>query len=152
MAELFRPCVAAILQNSADQIFIAERKDFANSWQFPQGGQDDGETPREALARELFEELSLPQSSYSILEERAGYIYRFPARHKRWGKYSGQDQVYFLCKFHGPDSLINLQTAHPEFRNWRWIAPEDFDLMWLPDFKRGVYRQVLVDFLGVKKF
>ena len=76
-------------------ILICERRDFANSWQFPQGGIDAGESPREALARELMEEISLPGDGFRILAERPGYRYRFPARHLKRGRYVGQEQAEF---------------------------------------------------------
>ena len=135
--------------NDEGKLLICERRDFSNSWQFPQGGRDYGETPREALARELWEEISVLPGNYDIVEERGGYRYRFPVRHRRRGRYVGQQQIYFRCRFHGPDSLINLATRQPEFRSYRWIDPGEFDLRWLPEFKRGVYLQVLRDFFGV---
>ena len=149
-SEKFRPCVACLMVNEEGRLLICERKDYANSWQFPQGGRDFGESPREALAREIWEEISLLPDSYKILEERGGYRYRFPERHRRRGRYVGQQQTYFRCKFFGPDSLINLATKQPEFCSFRWIQPAEFDLHWLPDFKRGVYAQVLRDFFQVE--
>jgi putative (di)nucleoside polyphosphate hydrolase len=151
MTEIYRPCVAAILQHEDGRILVAERRDFANSWQFPQGGQDEGENSLEALHRELYEELSVLPESYTVLEQRAGYRYRFPSRHWRRGKYVGQEQTYFLCRFHGQDSIVNLQTKQPEFRSWKWITPAEFQMSWLPEFKRAVYRAVLLDFFGVSK-
>ena len=148
--EPYRPCAAAVVQNEAGMILICERRDFAESWQFPQGGIDEGETPREALARELMEEISLPPAAYQIKEERPGYRYHFPERHRKRGKFIGQEQVYFLCRFQGEDSVFDLETAHPEFRRWRWILPHEFDLRWLPEFKRGVYREVLRDCFEVE--
>ena len=136
--------------NDEGKLLICERTDFSNSWQFPQGGRDYGETPREALSRELCEEISVLPGSYDVVEERGGYRYRFPVRHRRRGRYVGQQQIYFRCNFHGPDSLLNLETKHPEFRSFRWIDPKDFDLRCLPDFKRQVYHQVLRDFFGVE--
>ena len=145
-AERYRPCVAALLQNDSGMILVCERRDFAESWQFPQGGIDAGESPRQALLRELMEETSLPPNAYEIKVERPGYRYHFPERHRKRGKFVGQEQVYFHCHFSGPESLINLETLHPEFRRWKWILPHEFDLRWLPEFKRGVYQQVLRDF------
>lgn len=136
--------------NEEGKLLVCERRDFANSWQFPQGGRDFGETPREALARELWEEISVLPGHYDVVEERGGYRYRFPVRHRRRGRYVGQQQIYFRCLFHGPDSLINMETKNPEFRSFRWIDPAEFDLRWLPEFKRAVYRSVLQDFFGVE--
>ncbi len=150
MASQYRPCVAALLQNSAGQVLVAERRDYADSWQFPQGGVDRGETTRVALVREMGEELSLRAEHFTILSERGGYRYEFPQQHRRWGKYIGQEQTYFLCSFTGDDSSINISTPKPEFRSWKWIDPAEFKLSWLPEFKRGVYRAVLEDFFGVK--
>ena len=147
--ERYRPCVAALLQNDAGMVLICERRDFNGSWQFPQGGIDSGESPRQALTRELMEETSLPPPAYEIRSERSGYRYHFPERHRKRGKFIGQEQVYFLCRFTGVDTMINLETAHPEFRRWKWILPHEFELCWLPEFKRGVYRQVLRDFFEV---
>jgi putative (di)nucleoside polyphosphate hydrolase len=149
-ADRYRPCVAAVLQNDAGMILICERRDFSDSWQFPQGGIDAGETPREALVRELMEEISLPPEGFEIKTERPGYKYHFPERHRKRGKFVGQEQVYFLCQFIGPESLLNLETEHPEFRRWKWILPHEFDLRWLPEFKREVYQQVLRDFFEVE--
>jgi putative (di)nucleoside polyphosphate hydrolase len=149
MAEKYRPNVAAILVNRSGQVLVAERLKIANSWQFPQGGVDKGESTRDALVREVEEELSLPPDSYTIAEERGGYRYNFPADFKRWKKHRGQEQTYFLCNFTGEDSQIDLDTAHPEFKAWQWIAPADFQIDWVVDFKRPVYIQVMRDFFNV---
>ena len=57
--------------------------------------------------------------------------------------------MYFLCRFIGPEAVLNLETEHPEFRRWKWIRPEEFSLKWLPEFKRGVYQEVIRDFFGL---
>jgi putative (di)nucleoside polyphosphate hydrolase len=149
MPPKFRPCVAALLQNPEGKILIAERRDFADSWQFPQGGIDAGESPRVALIREMGEELSLKEADFEILTERPGYRYEFPKKHRRWGKYIGQEQTYFLCRFTANDSAVNIDTPHPEFRSWKWIRPDEFKLPWLPEFKRQVYHQVMLDFFKI---
>lgn len=146
----YRPCVAALLLNPEGLLLVAERKDFVDSWQFPQGGIDPGETPRVALVRELNEELSLEPAHFEILEEKGGYKYEFPKKHRRWGKYIGQEQTYFTCRMTAADEVVNLETEHPEFRSWKWIQPSDFQLSWLPEFKRDVYRKVLADFFDVR--
>jgi putative (di)nucleoside polyphosphate hydrolase len=150
MGEKYRPNVAAILVNPSGQILVAERLSIPNSWQFPQGGVDKGESLKDALMREVEEELSIPPSSYQVTEERGGYRYDFPADFERWKNFKGQEQTYFRCDFTGDDSVINLDTAHPEFKDWRWIMPQEFDLGWVVEFKRGVYVRVLKDFFGFR--
>jgi putative (di)nucleoside polyphosphate hydrolase len=146
--KLFRPNVAAILRNPKGEILICERAQNAGAWQFPQGGIDPGETPEQALKRELVEEISVPPTAYTIETFRGGYRYLFPEGKMKNGHH-GKDQIYFLCAFSGNDSLIDVETDHPEFRAWRWVRPNEFDLAWLPEMKVEVYRQVFRDFFGI---
>jgi putative (di)nucleoside polyphosphate hydrolase len=143
----YRPAVAAIVQDRAGHILICERSDAPGAWQFPQGGIESGETPAAALAREVFEEISLPRESYSIAAVRGPYRYRFPAGMTKKG-FRGQAHHYFLLRLRGPKSLINPATRNREFHRTRWICPEEFDLNWLPPMKRHAYRRVLRDFFG----
>jgi putative (di)nucleoside polyphosphate hydrolase len=145
---IYRPAVAAILQDRSGRILICERSDTPGAWQFPQGGIEPGETPAAALAREVLEEISLPRRSYSIAAVRGPYRYRFPAGITKKG-FRGQAHHYFLLRLRGPKSLIDPAAGNREFRQTRWIRPEEFDLGWLPPMKRGPYRRVLRDFLGV---
>ena len=151
VVNIYRPCVAALLVNAAGRLLVAERRDFRESWQFPQGGIDKGETAVAALVREMGEELSLGAEDFAIEEQRGGYRYDFPSTHRRWGKYCGQEQTYFRCRFTGKDEAIDLATEHPEFGRWKWIRPEEFQITWLPEFKREVYRKVLRDFFQVER-
>jgi putative (di)nucleoside polyphosphate hydrolase len=145
---LYRPAVAAILQDRAGRILICERSDTSGAWQFPQGGMETGETPVAALTREVLEEISLPRSAYSIGPVRGPYRYRFPAGLTKKG-FRGQAHYYFLLRLRGPKSLVNVTGSNAEFRSARWIRPEEFDLAWLPPMKRRTYRRVLQDFFGV---
>jgi putative (di)nucleoside polyphosphate hydrolase len=145
----FRPNVAALLVDSKGRLLICERRDFKDSWQFPQGGLDPGESPAQALQRELREELGLEPHHYRVLRQESGYRYHFPENSKAFRRFIGQEQTYFLCKMLGTDADINLHTHKPEFVSWRWIQPEDFDFAWLPPFKHPVYRKVLHDFFNV---
>jgi putative (di)nucleoside polyphosphate hydrolase len=144
----FRPNVAAIVRRANGDILIAERTDVANAWQFPQGGIDRGETDEQALARELVEEISLRPKDYQVLENRGPYSYTFNNGRKKRG-YDGQIQQYFLVELTGPESGIDVNTEHREFKSIRWIRPADFQLSWLPPMKREVYRAVLRDFFNV---
>lgn len=146
---IYRPAVAAILQDRSGRILICERSDTPGAWQFPQGGIDPGETPVEALAREVFEEIALPRKSYSIAAVRGPYRYRFPKGITKKG-FHGQAHHYFLLRLRGSKSQINIATANEEFRQTRWIRPEEFQLAWLAPMKRGAYRRLLEDFFGVR--
>lgn len=151
LAMIYRPAVAAILQDRSGRILICERSDTPGAWQFPQGGIESGETPAAALAREVLEEISLPRHAYSIMAVRGPYRYRFPAGITKKG-FRGQAHHYFLLRLRGPKSLINTAAANHEFRQVRWIGPAEFDLAWLPPMKRSAYRRVLRDFFGVKPY
>lgn len=145
----YRANVAAILRNSKGEILVCERLGMPGAWQFPQGGVDPGETHEEALGRELMEEIGLVPDDYTVVEQRGPYHYLFGEGRTKKG-YHGKEQHYFLADFIGPDSRINVATSHPEFQAYRWIRPGDFQMTWLPDMKREVYRNVFNDFFGVK--
>lgn len=144
----YQPNVAAILRDAAGRILIAERATVAGAWQFPQGGIDPGESAEQALKRELWEEIGVLPQDYRVLEQRGPYFYLFPDGITKRG-HQGKQQWYFLCDFHGADERINVATEHPEFRAWRWVAPAEFSLDWLPAMKRDVYREVFRDFFSI---
>ncbi len=145
----YRPNVALILQNSAGEILIGERKEVAGCWQFPQGGAKEGEGLARALEREVEEEIGLFPRSYEVLERRGGYRYLFPAGRKKEG-FSGQEQTYFRAVLREESALVvGGAIQSPEFRALRWIAPERFELGWVSDFKREVYREVFRDFFRI---
>ena len=145
----YRDNVAAILRNRKGEILICERLGISGAWQFPQGGIDGGETHEQALIRELWEEIGIMPSDLQIVERRGPYRYVFGNGKTKKG-YHGKEQHYFLVDFSGSRSGVNVKTEHPEFQDFRWIKPEEFQLGWLPDMKREVYRLVFKDFFGVK--
>jgi putative (di)nucleoside polyphosphate hydrolase len=145
---IYRPAVAAIVQDRSGRILICERSDISGAWQFPQGGIESGETPAAALAREVLEEISLARAWYSIASVRGPYRYRFPAGLTKKG-FRGQAHHYFLLRLRAPKRRINTAAANAEFRQARWIHPDEFDLAWLPPMKRRAYRRVFRDFFGV---
>jgi putative (di)nucleoside polyphosphate hydrolase len=148
VSPIYRPNVAAIVRRSDNKILVGERSDRPGSWQFPQGGIKTRETPEEALERELFEEVGLPGGSYRILERKEPYRYLFDKGRTKEG-YHGQEQIYFLVELL-PGSEPRHETSEPEFRALRWIDPAEFNIKWVPPFKRDVYRQVLNLFFGVQ--
>lgn len=144
----YRPNVAAIIQNANGQILICERIDIAGAWQFPQGGIDAGETPEQALQREMMEELSLSPEDYTVVTRKGPYRYLIGEGKTKKG-FHGQEQEYFLLNLVAPETCINVKTPHQEFTQCRWIVPGEFDLQWLPPMKKEVYIQVMQDFFGV---
>ena len=146
---IYRPCVAAIVEDTGHRVLIGERVDRPGCWQFPQGGLEPGETPESGLQRELWEELSLEPAHYTVGGQRGPYRYLFPPGHTKAG-YLGQEQVYFRVRLHGPESVVDIHRWHPEFREARWIEPTEFRLAWLPLMKHGVYQEVFRDFFGVR--
>jgi putative (di)nucleoside polyphosphate hydrolase len=150
----YRPNVAAVMVNVDGCLLICERVTVAGAWQFPQGGVDAGESLEEALVREVREEVGLLPSHYEVVERRVGYRYLYPTkvRGKKIRKHGshGQEQTYFLCRLQAGAPEINVDQKPREFRAYRWIPPSEFDLDWLPPFKRDVYREVMRDFFGIE--
>ena len=142
----FRPNVGIVLLNTLNQVFWGKRL-RTHSWQFPQGGINEGETPEQAMFRELEEEIGLSPSHVEIMGRTRDWLhYEVPdhfVRRESRGHYRGQKQIWFLLRLVGHDSDMNLRaTDHPEFDAWRW---SDY---WVPldvviEFKREVYRLAL---------
>jgi len=147
----YRPNVAALIINRKGKLLVCERINSKGAWQFPQGGVDGGEKPRKALSREIKEEVGLSKGSYKVLKKRDGYSYLYSDQVKKQKVYyDGQVQTYYLCRLKKGAPEIDLDQKSPEFRNYKWIRPRDFKLKWLPEFKRQVYRAVMLDFFGVR--
>jgi 8-oxo-dGTP pyrophosphatase MutT (NUDIX family) len=122
--EGFRPNVGIILLNRTNQVFWGKRI-RTHSWQFPQGGIKYGETPEQAMFRELHEEVGLlPEHVRIVARTRDWLRYEVPEhfiRRDARGHYRGQKQIWFLLQLVGRDSDMNLRaTDHPEFDAWRW--------------------------------
>lgn len=147
----YRRGVGVMLLNSEDKVFVGARIDNTDeAWQMPQGGIDEGEDDPWATAlRELEEETGIrPDLVERIADCPERLIYDLPEalRPKLWGgKYKGQDQDWYLARFVGRDDDIDIATKHPEFREWKWIEPEQLPELIVP-FKRDLYRRLLEEF------
>jgi putative (di)nucleoside polyphosphate hydrolase len=145
---MYRPNVAAIIRRADGKIFLGERLDVPGCWQFPQGGVKNLEMAEEALAREILEETSLQPHQYRLVEKKGPYRYLFPNGRSKEG-FRGQEQTYFLVNLTEGKSSTCLVIDRREFGDSRWIDPDEFQLHWIPEFKRAVYRQVFRDFFGI---
>jgi len=144
--EGYRPNVGIILVNQKNEVFWGKRVN-EHSWQFPQGGIKYGESPVQAMFRELHEEVGLRPEHVRILGRTRDWLrYNVPEHFVRreWrGHYKGQKQIWFLLRMLGRDSDVCLRASpHPEFDAWRWSS------YWVPldsviEFKRDVYTLAL---------
>ena len=144
----YRPNVGIILLNSRNEVFWGKRVK-QHSWQFPQGGIKYGESPEQAMYRELGEEIGLSGDHVKLVgRTRAWLRYAVPdqsIRRELRGNYRAQMHVWFLLRLVARDCDVRLRaTAHPEFDAWRW---HDY---WVPldaviEFKREVYQQALLE-------
>lgn len=149
----YRPCVGVMLVNADGNVFVGKRIDNKDSgaWQMPQGGIDPGEEPADAALRELAEETGVSPEQCTLLacmEETVRYDLPDELIGKLWGgKYRGQEQTWFLVRFEGTDSDINLEAhSPPEFCEWQWVSPDQVPELIVP-FKRHVYEQVIDAFV-----
>lgn len=146
--EGYRPNVGIILCNARNEVFWGKRI-REHSWQFPQGGIKRGESPEQAMFRELHEEVGLLPQHVRILGRTRDWLrYDVPTHwiRREWrDTYKGQKQIWFLLRLTGRDSDVSLRaSSHPEFDAWRW------NHYWVPldaviEFKRGVYVQALTE-------
>jgi putative (di)nucleoside polyphosphate hydrolase len=146
----YRPGAGVMLLNREGKVFVAQRLDSTlEAWQMPQGGLDEGEEPEDGALRELEEETGIPRDKVEILARAPEELtYDLPADlvGKMWkGKWRGQRQTWFLMRFLGEDGDVNLETADPEFRTWKWAEPSDLPAMIVP-FKREMYGALLEAF------
>jgi putative (di)nucleoside polyphosphate hydrolase len=151
-ADQYRRGVGVMLLNSQGKVWVGARIDnAADAWQMPQGGIDEGEQhdPWLSALRELEEETGIPphlveriadcpeRLRYTLPPELVGVIWKEP--------WVGQEQDWFLARFLGHDSDVNIETEHPEFREWKWAEPKQLPNLIVP-FKRDLYRRLLSEF------
>ena len=146
----YRRGVGVMLLNREGKVFVGARIDNRDeAWQMPQGGIDEGEEPWATALREVEEETGIPphlveriaecpeRLKYRLPDELIGVIWKEP--------WVGQDQDWYLARFLGRDSDVNIATKHPEFREWKWIEPAQLPELIVP-FKRDLYRRLIAEF------
>jgi putative (di)nucleoside polyphosphate hydrolase len=146
--EGYRPNVGIILVNGKNEVFWGKRIK-EHSWQFPQGGIKHGETPEQAMFRELHEEVGLRPEHVRVLGRTREWLRYDVPKHwirREWrNTYRGQKQIWFMLRLAGRDCDVSLRASdHPEFDAWRWSE------YWVPldaviEFKRGVYQRALTE-------
>jgi putative (di)nucleoside polyphosphate hydrolase len=136
--------VGIVLLNKENKVLVAKRIDNPkNFWQMPQGGVDEGEDFYHAALRELKEETSIisvklikeieNKFTYILPDHLIGIIWK--------GKFKGQKQKWFVMRFIGNETEINIKTKHPEFLDWKWIDLKDLTKIAVP-FKLEVYKKI----------
>ena len=142
-----RTGVGIVVLNKQNKIFVGKRKDNpGDKWQMPQGGVNEGENYITAMKRELVEETSISSIKvikelekiyqYELPEDLVGVIWK--------GKYRGQKQKWFITRFLGEESEINLNTKHAEFIDWKWIEPKLLPEV-IVNFKKDLYLNLLAE-------
>ena len=147
---LYRRGVGVMLINADNLVWVGRRIDNRDeAWQMPQGGLDKGEAPWAGALRELEEETGIaPRLVERIADHPQQLKYDIPEAiaRKLWkGKYQGQIQDWYLARFLGTDSDIDIATKHPEFSHWQWVEPKLLPELIVP-FKRDMYRAILDGF------
>ena len=146
----YRPGVGVMLLNREGRVFVGQRVDSTlEAWQMPQGGLDEGEDAEAGALRELEEETGIAPAkvefiarcpvelTYDLPEDLVGKLWK--------GRWRGQRQTWFLCRFTGTDEDVRLDAHEREFRTWKWADPAELPAMIVP-FKKELYEQVLKAF------
>ena len=139
-----RSGVGIILLNDENKVFVAKRIDNPkNFWQMPQGGVDGDENYYDAALRELEEETSIvsvefvheinKKLTYILPDHLIGIIWK--------GRFKGQTQKWFVMRFTGNETEINIKTKNPEFLDWKWIDLKDLTKIAV-NFKLDVYKNL----------
>ena len=154
MADKYRKCVGMMILNANKEILVGRRLDHPSGyWQMPQGGIDENENPKEAVWREMMEEIGTNKAKL-IKVSNQWINYDIPPETLKtlpWGhKYIGQRQKWFAFEFLGEDKDINVGTDNPEFSEWKWAKLDSIVGNIVP-FKRNVYSVILEEFKDLLK-
>ena len=154
MQKQYRKCVGIMILNKNDEILVGRRIDHPSGyWQMPQGGIDKDELPEESVWREMMEEVGTNKAE--LIHKSSQWLnYQIPKDTLNtlpWGKkYIGQSQKWFVFRFLGKDSDIDVETENPEFSDWKWSNHISLINNAVP-FKRDIYTKVLKEFKYIFK-
>ncbi len=152
MTDKYRKCVGMMILNSNKEILVGRRLDHPSGyWQMPQGGINDNENPKEAVWREMLEEIGTNKAELIKISNQ-WINYDIPSETLKtlpWGDiYIGQTQKWFAFLFLGEDNDINVGTDNPEFSEWKWARMDSIVDSIVP-FKRDVYAKILEEFKDI---
>ena len=152
MTNKYRKCVGMMILNTHKEILVGRRLDHPSGyWQMPQGGIDDNENPKEAVWREMLEEIGTNKAELIKISNQ-WINYDIPSETLKtlpWGDiYIGQTQKWFAFLFLGEDNDINVRTDNPEFSEWKWTRMDSIVDSIVP-FKRDVYAKILEEFKDI---
>ena len=152
MTDKYRKCVGMMILNTDKKILVGRRLDHPSGyWQMPQGGIDNNENPKEAVWREMMEEIGTNKAEIRKISNQ-WINYDIPSETLKtlpWGKkYIGQTQKWFAFDFLGEDNDINVGTNNPEFSEWKWSRMDSIVDSIVP-FKRDVYAKILEEFKDI---
>lgn len=149
MALKFREAVGILVLNTENKIVVFQRIDFPESWQAPEGGIDNNETPQEAMVREVYEEIGLKKEDYTILKQGSKaftYLYADGNTKRHYG-FDGQAKLFFLIKLNKEiEFQYEIIKEESEFCNCKILENAEDLLKLVPKFKRELYKNVLIDF------
>ena len=149
MTKKYRLCVGMMILNQSNEILVGRRLDHPSGyWQMPQGGIDQNEIPEEAVWREMMEEIGT--NNADLIHTSSHWLnYEIPKvtlKTLPWGeRYVGQTQKWFVFRFTGKNTDINVGTENPEFSEWKWTNQNTLTNNAVP-FKRNLYEKVLQEF------
>lgn len=147
-APTFRAGVGALITHPTNNVLALERKDVPDSWQLPQGGLVVGETPLQAVKREIREETGIEQKNLRLLSDESCLLaYELPSEHQSAKTGRGQVLHWFFFRYEGTDADITLGDMI-EFKDWNWIAMDDL-VATVAAFKKPMYQQLAEAFRAI---
>ena len=97
-AKNWRLNAAAIIMDAEGCVLLGKDSGRNPYWHFPQGGVIKHESIEQTLAREVWEEVGLRPTEYTIVSRLPGLRYKYPSGNRKVTRWIGQEQTYFLVR------------------------------------------------------